>query len=318
MTVLTGAQVTRILLERQRAVGVAYRHQGQDKTAQSAGEIVLAAGALQSPQILLLSGIGPADELKALGIAPQHDLPGVGRNLQDHLEVHVKHRCAKGLSKNGLLRRDRMLRAGLQWFLFKSGPAATTHSRVGGFLRSDAAATYPNLQFHFWPYYLEGWSPPPETDGYCFDVGPLRSESRGWVKLASDDPFAPPRIRLNGLSTARDLAEFRDGIRMARDIAAGAAFDFCRGPEVAPGPEAASDADLDAFVRANANSAYHPCGSCRMGKDGEAVVDPELRVRGLQGLRVADASIMPRITAGNINAPCMMIGARAAELIRAA
>ena len=278
--------------------------------------MILCAGALQSPQLLMLSGIGAADELRAHAIETLVDLPGVGQNLHDHLEVHVKHRCAPGLAKNRLLRRHRMLLAGLQWFLFKSGPAATAHSRVGAFLRSDEGADYPDLQFHFWPYYLEGWSPPPHKDGYCFDVGPVRSKSRGWVKLESADPLAAPRFRLNGLSRRRDLEEFRSGIRLTRELAAQAAFDFCRGPEVSPGAEVTADADIDAYVRANANSAYPPCGSCKMGLDEMSVVDPRLRVHGIEKLRIADASIMPAITNGNINAPCMMIGERAADLIR--
>jgi choline dehydrogenase len=240
---------------------------------------------------------------------------GVGQNLQDHLEVHVKHRCRKGLSKNGLLRQHRIILAGMQWFLFKTGPAATTHSRVGGFLRTDDSLDYPNLQYHFWPYFLEGWSPPPEKDGYCFDVGPLRPESRGWVRIGSSDPLTPPRIRLNGLSTDRDKAEFRAGIRMTREIAAQKAFDFCRGPEVSPGPDVTSVQDIDAYVRLNANSAYHPCGTCKMGTDDLAVVDPDLRVRGIARLRIADASVIPTITTGNINAPCMMIGEYAADMI---
>lgn len=311
----TGARVTRILIENGRAVGVEYLRGGQLRSARAEAEVIVSAGAFQSPQILLLSGIGPADELRAQAIEPLLDLPGVGQNLHDHLEVHVKHRCAPGLSKNRLLRRHRIILAGLEWFLFKSGPAASTHSRVGGFLRTDESFDYPNLQYHFWPFFLEGWSPPPHKDGYCFDVGPVRSDSRGRVRLASADPLAPPRILLNGLSSPRDLAEFRAGIRMTREIAAQAAFDFCRGPEVSPGPEVVSDADIDAYVRANANSAYHPCGTCKMGVDDMAVVDPQLRVHGIDNLRVADASIMPAVTNGNINAPCMMIGERAADLI---
>ena len=207
--------------------------------------------------------------------------------------------------------------AGLEYLLFKTGPASTTHSRVGGFLRLDDRADYPNFQYHFWPYFLEGWSPPPQKDGYCFDVGPVLPESRGWVKLTCNDPLAPPRLLLNGLSTERDRAEFRHGIRLTREIAAQSAFDFCRGPEVAPGPEVQTDADIDAYVRANAKSAYHPWGSCKMGTDDMAVVDPELCVHGIERLRVADASIMPAITNGNINAPCMMIGERAADFILA-
>jgi choline dehydrogenase len=189
---------------------------------------------------------------------------------------------------------------------------------VGGFLRSDDGVAYPDMQYHFWPYFLEGWSPPPDKDGYCFDVGPVLPQSRGWVKLAGADPLLPPRILLNGLATERDRAEFRRCIKITRDIADQKAFDFCRGPEVSPGRDVVSDADIDAYVRANANSAYHPCGSCKIGRDEMAVVDSQLRVQGIVGLRVADASVMPAITNGNINAPSMMIGERAADLIATA
>lgn len=315
LSIETGARVTRITIENGRAVGVEYLMNGHRKRASCDGEVLLCAGAFQSPQLLMLSGIGPADQLRGHGINVVADLPGVGENLHDHLEVHVKHRCPDGMAKNGLLRPHRVLAMGIQWFLFRNGPAATTHSRIGGFLRTDDAADYPNMQFHFWPYFLEGWSPPPEQHGYCFDVGPVRTDSRGWVRLASADPLAPPRILLNGLSTEKDLREFRACIRMTREIAAQQAFDFCRGSEVLPGPDVTSDTEIDAYVRAHANSAYHPCGSCKMGVDDMAVVDPTLRVRGIDGLRVADASIMPTITNGNINAPCFMIGEKAAELV---
>ena len=265
LTILTRAHATRILIEKGRAVGVEYLRDGKTHTARADGEVVLSAGAVQSPQLLMLSGIGPADDLASHGIETLADLPGVGENLQDHLEVHIKHRCPPGLSKNKLVRPHRVLMAGIEWILFKTGPAATTHSRVGGFLRTDDSAAYPNLQYHFWPYFLEGWSPPPDKDGYCFDVGPLRSESRGWVKLASADPTAAPRMRLNGLSTDRDLKEFRQCIQITREIAAQKAFDGCRGPEVSPGPDAVSDSDLDDYVRRNANSAYHPSGHLQDG-----------------------------------------------------
>lgn len=314
-TLQAQAHVTRLIIENGKAVGVEYLQHGRRQQARANAEVIVCAGAFQSPQILMLSGIGPADELHRHGIEPVLDLPGVGANLHDHLEVHVKHRCARGLSKNGLLRKDRMLLAGLQWFLFKNGIAATTHSRIGGFLRTDDSVDYPNLQYHFWPFFLEGWSPPPAKDGYCFDVGPVRTQSRGWVKLRSSNPLDPPRLLLNGLSLERDLAEFRQCIRLTREIAAQAAFDFCRGPEVSPGAEVVSDRDIDNYVRANANSAYHPCGSCKIGKDDMAVVDSSLRVHGIDGLRIADASVMPTITNGNINAPCFMIGARAVDLI---
>ncbi len=309
------SQATRLIINGNRASAVEYLQDGKTHFAYADREIIVSAGAFQSPQLLMLSGIGPADELKRHGIKPVLDLPGVGANLQDHLEVHVKHRCPDGLSRNRLLRKDRMLLAGLQWLLFRSGPAATPASRVGGFLRTSNCADYPNIQFHFWPYFLEGWSPPPNKDGYCFDVGPVRPQSRGWVKLQSANPLDAPRILLNGLSNTHDVEEFRHCVRIAREIAAMKAFDFCRGPEVSPGADVISDEDIDGYVRQNANSAYHPCGTCKMGTNEMSVVDNELQVHGMDRLRIADASVMPLITNGNINAPSLMIGERAASML---
>ena len=315
LTILTSAHVTALTIAGGRATGVSFLQGGRLREASCDSEVILSAGAVQSPQILMLSGVGPDSQLRRHGIRTRCDLPGVGENLHDHLEVHIKHRCAAGLSQNRLLKPHRMAAIGLQWFLTRSGPAATTPSRVGAFLRSSAA-DYPDIQYHFWPYFLDGWSPPPDKDGYCFDVGPVRTESRGWLRLASDDPLAAPRMCLNGLQAEADRRVFRESVRMTREIAAQAAFDRVRGPEVAPGPDVTSDSDIDAFVRANANSAYHLCGTCRIGTDGMAVVDPELRVRGIDGLRVADASVMPSITNGNTNAPSLMIGEKAAQMIR--
>ena len=312
---LSGVHATRLMINNGQARGVEYLQDGTLHTAYTEREVIVCAGAFQSPQILMLSGIGPADELRQFDINHLVNLPGVGKNLQDHLEVHVKHRCPKGLSRNRLLRKHNMLLAGLQWFLFHSGPASTPVSRVGGFLRTSDDVEYPNLQYHFWPYFLEGWSPPPGKDGYCFDVGPVRPLSRGWVKLKSSNPLDAPRILLNGLSSQRDIEEFRQCIQITRDIAAMKAFDFCRGPEVSPGPDVVSNADIDAYVRENANSAYHPCGTCKIGSDEMSVVDSELRVHGIESLRVADASVMPFITNGNINAPSLMIGERAAAML---
>ncbi|MGI9390114.1 MAG: choline dehydrogenase [Boseongicola sp.] len=316
VTLETQAIVTRLLFDHRRVVGVAYRQKGKDHIVRTEGEIIIAAGAFQTPQILMLSGLGPATHLRQHGLDVLVDLPGVGENLQDHLEVHLKHQSPhKGISQNHLLHRHRIILAGIQWYLFKSGPAARAPSRVGGFFQSATDARHPDIQFHFWPYFLEGWSPPPDKDGYCFDVGPVRSESRGWVRLRSADPFDTPLIQLNGLSTDEDMRLFRRAIAIAREIAAQPAFDFCRGPEVAPGADVTSDADLDAYVRANANSAYHPCGTAKMGADELAVVDVEGRIHGVDGLRIADASIMPTITNGNINAPVMMIGEKIAAHI---
>jgi len=315
LTVLTGAHVTRLLIEGGRVTGAAFIRNGTEQEARCDAEVILSAGAVQSPQILMLSGIGPAEQLQSHGITVRHDLPGVGENLHDHLEVHIKHRSAAGTSRNGLLKPHRMAAIGLQWFLSRTGPAATTPSRVGAFLRTAKQVPYPDIQYHFWPYYLDGWSPPPDKDGYCFDVGPVQTASRGWVKLASADPLAAPIMRLNGLQEEIDRKVFRDSIRITREIAAQRAFDRLRGPEVAPGPDATSDDDLDAFVRANANSAYHVCGTCKMGRDEMAVVAPDLRVHGIDGLRVIDASIMPSITNGNTNAPSLMIGEKGASMI---
>ncbi len=316
VTVTTNAHVTKVLVENRRATGVAYRHKGQDRTAHADREVILSAGAFQSPQLLMLSGIGPADHLREFGIGVVQDLPGVGQNLQDHLEVHVMYSCPhRGMTKNKLLAWPRIAMAGAEWMLFRTGPAATSHSRVGAFFRSDASVAQPDIQFHFWPYFMDGWSPPPEKDGYCFDVGPVRSDSRGWVKLGSADPFAPPRILLKGLSTESDRSLFRTAMQFARDIAAQPAFDFCRGPEVSPGADVRTESELDEYVRNNANSAFHPCGTARMGNDAMAVTDPEARVHGIEKLRVADASIMPTITNGNINAPSMMIGEKVAHMI---
>jgi choline dehydrogenase len=315
VTVETGAQVTRVLVDKGRAVGVEYSRRGEKRQARAERDVILSAGAFGSPQILLLSGIGPADELRAHGVSPVHDLKGVGRNLQDHLEIHMQYRCPAGLSKNSILKWHNLAKGGLEWLFFRRGPAAIPHSRVGAFLKSSEAVAHPDIQYHFWPFFMDGWSIPPGEDGYCFDVGPLRSDSRGWVKLRSADPFQAPRIRLNALSTERDMIEFRRCLRMTREIESQPGFDVCRGPEVAPGPGVVSDTEIDDYARAVAASAYHPCGTCKMGTDEDSVVDPKTRVRGLEGLRVVDASIMPSIVSGNTNAASMMIGERAADLI---
>ena len=223
--VRTHARATKLLMENGRVLGVRYLQGGLEKTVYAAREVVLSAGAIQSPHLLMLSGIGPADHLRTNGIKPVVDLPGVGENLQDHLEAHLKYRCPPGRSKNRLLKRHRVILLGLEWFLFRMGEAATTQSRVGGFLKIDPAADYPDMQYHFWPYHLDGWSPLPDEDGYTSSVGPVAAESRGWVRLASNDPTAAPLMRLNGLGTDKDIRDFRQAIRITREIAQQSAFD---------------------------------------------------------------------------------------------
>ena len=315
LTILTHARVTGLQIEGGRATGATFICNGRVQTAHCDREVILSAGAIQSPQLLMLSGIGPAAQLRQHGIAVTVDLASVGEGLQDHLEVHVKHRSAPGSSQNGLLRWDRMAAIGMQWFLTRRGAAASTPSRVGGFLHTGDDAAYPDLQYHFWPYLLEGWSPPPGKDGYGFAVGPAQPKSRGWVRLANADPMAAPLMRLNGLQSDYDREIFRRCIRITREIAAQSAFDPVRGPEISPGPDVTSDADIDAWVRAHANSAYHVCGTCRMGSDDAAAVTPDLKVRGVDGLRVIDAAIMPHVTNGNLNAPSLMIGEKGAAII---
>ncbi|MEM6480085.1 MAG: choline dehydrogenase, partial [Pseudomonadota bacterium] len=305
VTVLTEARALKIVLDGPKARGVRYSRRGETHTAHAAREVILSAGAFQSPQLLMLSGIGPADHLRALGIDVIAAHAGVGANLQDHLEIHIKHLSPKkGISKNKWLKPHRMALAGAQWLLAKTGPAASGPSRVGGFFKSQSSKAHPDIQFHFWPYYAPGWLPDPSKDGYSFDVGPVQSRSRGRVELASADPLANPVIHQGGLAHEEDFVEFREAIRLGREMAAQKAFDFCRGPEIFPGPDVKSNDEIDAVVRAHAGSAYHPCGTARMGLDDGAVVDPEGRVHGIEGLRVVDASIIPSITNGNINAPC--------------
>jgi choline dehydrogenase len=315
LVIRVNALTTRVLIENSRAVGIEFIKAKQAVQVRASREVIVSAGAFGSPQLLMLSGIGAADALHDHGISPTLDLPGVGENLQDHLEIHVQHACPHLLSMNRHMTLLGKARIGFEWFAFRSGIGAVNHSHVGAFIRSDGSVPHPDIQYHFWPYFFEDWNAPPGKYGYCFGVGPLRPVSRGRVALRSSDPKDAPTILLNGLSTARELEEMRACVRLTRNIAGQSAFDAYRGPEREPGPEIQSDAAIDAHVRANAASAYHPCGTCRMGVDEGAVVDPQLRVRGIESLRVVDASIMPSITSGNLNAPVMMLAEKAADII---
>ncbi len=315
LSVQVNAHATRVCLEGGRAVAVEYLEGKRPVQARAEREVILSAGAFGSPQILMLSGIGPPDVLASVDISPLVSLPGVGENLHDHLEIHIQHTCPHPVSMNRHMTLFGKARIGIDWFLFKRGIGALSPSHVGAFIRSHAGVQHPDIQCHFWPYFFEGWTPPPGKHGYCFGMGPLRPVSRGRVSLRSADPKDPPQILLNGLSTEQELEEMRACVRLTRELAAQGAFDPFRGPEVDPGPDVNTDAEIDAYARANAASAYHPCGTCRMGRDDGAVVDPELRVRGIDALRVVDASIMPSITSGNLNAPVMMLAEKAADLI---
>jgi choline dehydrogenase len=267
----------------------------------------------------MLSGIGPAADLASLGIEVRANRPGVGENLQDHLEFYFQVECRQPITLYSAMRPLARAWIGMRWVLRHDGLGATNHFETGGFVRSRAGVPYPDLQYHFLPLAVsyDGKSLAP-GHGFQAHIGPMRSQSRGWVRLASADPPAAPRIRFNYMSHPDDWTAMRAAVRLTREIFAQPAFDRYRGQEIQPGDVVQTDAEIDAFVREKAESAYHPCGTCRMGRtdDQRAVVDPECRVIGLEGLRVIDSSIMPTITTGNLNAPTIMIGEKGADHVR--
>jgi choline dehydrogenase-like flavoprotein len=318
LTVRTGAQATRIVVEHARAVGVDYvDDQSEPQHARAEREVLVTSGAVGSPKLLLLSGIGPADELRALGIEPVHDLPGVGRNFQDHVDVYVISELNGPHSYNKHTRPHRQLWAAAQYYLFGSGPITSNLAEAGGFWFVDQDARSPDVQFHFLPGSgLEAGVSQLGEHGCTLNSCFLRPHSRGTVRLASADPSAPPLIDPNYFAEEYDRKISIGGFRLAREIMAQAAFRPFLRAERLPGREVKSDADLMAYARRHGKTDYHPVGSCKMGIDALAVVDPELRVHGLAGLRVCDSSIMPQLVSSNTNAPTIMIGEKAADLVR--
>jgi choline dehydrogenase len=315
LTVRTRAYVTRILFEGTRAVGVEYVQGGRTKQVR-AGEVILSGGAINSPQLLQLSGVGNAAELSKLGVDVVHDLPGVGENLQDHLEVYIQYACTKPVSVAPYMKWYRKPMVGLQW-LFRKGPGATNHFEGGGFVRSNDEVAYPNLMFHFLPIAVRyDGSLPAGDHGYQVHVGPMYSDARGSVKITSRDPRVKPALRFNYLSTDQDRREWVEAVRVARNILTQHAFDEYSGGEISPGPSVETDDEILAWVAKDGETALHPSCTCRMGVDEQSVVDPEsLRVHGVDGLRVVDASVMRYVTNGNIYAPTMMIAEKSADLI---
>jgi choline dehydrogenase len=316
LDVLCGRLATRIVFEHGRAGGVEVVHRGRAATIR-AREVILCGGAIASPQLLQLSGVGSAAELERLGIEAVHHLPGVGENLQDHLEVYVQYACTQPVSQQPALKwRNRPL-VGARWLFARSGPGATNHFEAGGFIRSNDDVEYPNLMFHFLPLAIRyDGSAPASEHGYQVHVGPMNSDARGSVKIVSKDPRAHPALRFNYLSTDQDRREWVEAIRCARHILGQPALHPLNGGELSPGPAVESDEDILDWVRRDAETALHPSCTCRMGTGGGAVVDPAtMRVHGLEGIRVVDASVMPHVTNGNIYAPTMMIAEKAADLI---
>jgi choline dehydrogenase len=309
--------VTRVLFEGRRAAGVEFATNGSLATARASREVILSGGAINSPQVLQLSGIGNADELKGLGIPVVQHLPGVGENLQDHIECYIQYACKRPITLYGVTGLIAKGRIGAEWLLLRSGLGATNHFEAGGFIRSEAGVLHPDLQYHFLPMAVS-YDGEAVADGHGYQVhlGPMRPTSKGFVKAVSADPRRHPRILFNYMQTEQDRKEMRNGVRLTREIMTQKSFDPFRDREIAPGPEATSDAEIDAFVRAKAESAYHPSCTCRMGTDDMAVVDGEGCVHGVEGLRVVDASIMPDVVSGNLNVPTLMMAEKLADAIR--
>ena len=317
LKVITGAYVTKILFAGQRAVGVEFTH-GQGTVRQArAGEIILSGGSINSPQLLQLSGVGSADHLGSLGIGVVADLPGVGENLQDHLEVYVQYASKLPVSVAPALKWRNRPVVGAKWLFLRSGPGATNHFEGGGFLRSNDEVRYPNLMFHFLPIAIRyDGSAPAGGHGYQVHIGPMYSDSRGSVKITSCDPAVHPALRFNYLSTPTDRREWAEAIRITRRILNQPAFAPYNDGELSPGPDVATDEQILDWVARDGETALHPSCTCAMGTGGQSVVDPAtMRVHGLDGLRVVDASVMPYVTNGNIYAPVMMIAEKAADLI---
>ena len=319
LTVEVGAQVTRALFEGRRATGVEYRQGGELKRATAMREVILAAGSLQSPQLLQLSGIGPAPLLQQFGIPVVHDLPGVGENLQDHLQLRLAFKCTKQITTNDDLASTwRSAKIGLQWLLQRTGPLAVGINQGGLFTRMLPDSTTPDIQFHFATLSADmaGAKPHPFS-GFTMSVCQLRPTSRGHVRIKSADPLAAPAMQPNYLSTELDRQFAVASVKFARRLAATAALRPYVSEEYRPGPAATSDADLLEFAREFGATIFHPSGTCRMGSDGQAVVDDRLRVHGVAGLRVVDCSIMPTLISGNTNAAVVMIAEKASDLILA-
>ncbi len=315
--VVTSAMVDRVLFDGTRATGISYLVNGELRRAKATREVIISAGSIMSPVILKRSGIGPAAELKAHGIGVVHDSPGVGENLMDHLELYIQMECTKPVTLFPTQSLWGKAKIGMEWLATRKGLGATNHFESGGHIRSRAGIVYPDIQYHFLPLAIsyDGLSLA-SGHGFQVHVGTKRSKSRGWVRLRDARAESLPRVRFNYMSHPDDWLEFRACMRLTREIFAQDAFAPYRGKELAPGAEAQDDAALDAFLKRKVESAYHPCGTCRMGTDEAAVTMPDGRVRGVEGLRVVDASLMPQATAGDLNAPTLVLAERMSDLIR--
>ncbi len=321
LTVITHALVHKVLLDKQpdalRATGVRYERKGKIENLRARKEVILSAGSVGSPHILQLSGIGPREVLEKAGIEVNHHLPGVGENLQDHLEFYFQFKCKQPITLNSKLGLWSKFLIGSRWLFTRKGLGATNHFESCGFIRSKAGVEWPDLQYHFLPAAMR-YDGRTAFDGHGFQVhiGHNKPKSRGHIQAVSADPHSAPRILFNYLQHEDDREGFRDCVKRTREIIGQPAFDAYRDGEIQPGEQVQTDEQIDEFVRSNVESAYHPSCSCKMGTDELAVVDPETRVHGVQGLRVVDSSVFPTIPNGNLNAPTIMVAERAADFIR--
>jgi choline dehydrogenase len=315
---VSGVQVEQVLIENKQAKGVVYSKGGSKLSVAATKEVILSAGSIGSPHILQLSGIGDQDVLSKAGVSTKHHLPGVGKNLQDHLEVYFQYKCIKPITLNSKLDYFNMGLIGARWILFRDWLGATNHFESCGFIRSRAGLKWPNIQYHFLPAAMRYDGQAAFDDhGFQVHVGPNKPTSRGHVHIVDSDPATPPEILFNYISTEQDKQDWRDTIRLTREILNQPALDQYRGDEIQPGLAVSSDEEIDQWVKENVESAYHPSCSCKLGADNDpmAVLDNECCVRGIDGLRVVDSSIFPTIPNGNLNAPTIMVAEKAADLI---
>ena len=315
---ITRVLVDKIIFDEDKAKGVEVFHRGQKKTFNANIGVILSAGAINSPTILQRSGVGDGNDLNSLGIEVIKNLPSVGKNLQDHLEVYFQVKCLKPVTLNKYLNPFSKLLIGMQWMFLKSGPGATNQFETLGFIRSDKNILYPDIQFHFLPVAIRyDGKAPSEGHGFQLHVGPMRSKSRGFIKLKSSNPFEAPLIKFNYMSHEEDFPNFRKSLRLSREILGQKALAPFKGEEIQPGDDVISDEGLDEFIKNNCESAYHPCGTCKIGKeeDPSSVVLNDCKVKGFSNLFLADSSIFPQICNGNLNAPSIMTGEKASDHI---
>ena len=316
LSIWTDCLVDRIEIRGGRAEAVAFRRRGRPETVRARREIILSAGAINDPKILMLSGVGQAEKLREHGIDVVQDLPGVGENLQDHAISALQLEATAPVSLTAQLGLPAKVRETLKWLAYRDGVLASNHFQCGAFIRSEPGIPYPDLQLYLFPIAVDvGSNDFLRQHAFQVQISPQRSRSRGWIRLRSADPDDPPRMLTNMMSKKEDWAEMRAALRLTREILQQPAMDPYRGRELSPGPEVRSDEEIDAYFRQHTHSSYHACGTCKMGNDAMAVVDAQCRVHGIEGLRVADSAIMPLIPSCNLNAPTMMIGERAADLV---